>query len=59
MLVEFENDVFEDLMGCSGLDKHAFFVKIIVAIFASVSHSIVAIFLASVAYVAFFVWIVI
>ena len=59
LLKEFENEVFEDLVGCGGLDKHAIFVKIIVAIFASVSHSIAAIFLASVAYVAFFVWIVI
>ena len=59
MLVEFENDVFEDLVGCDGLAKHAIFVKIIVAIFTSVSHSIAAILLASVAYVAFFVWIVI
>ena len=59
LLVEFENEVFEDLMGCRGLAKHAIFVKIIVAVFTSVSHSIAAILLASVAYVAFFVWIVI
>ena len=59
LLIEFENEVFEDLMGCGGLAKHAIFVKIIVAIFTSVSHPIAAIFLASVAYVAFFVWIVI
>ena len=59
LLVEFENEVFEDLVDCGGLAKHAIFVKIIVAIFTSVSHSIAAILLASVAYVAFFVWIVI
>ena len=59
LLVEFENKVFEDLVGCGGLAKHAIFVKIIVAIFTSLSHSIAAIFLASVAKVAFFDWIVI
>ena len=53
LLVEFENEVFEDLVGCGGLAKHAIFVKIIVAIFTSVSHSIAAIFLASIAYLTF------
>ena len=54
----FENEVFEDLVGCGGLAKHAIFVKTIVAIFTSISHSIVVIFLASIAYVTFLVWIV-
>ena len=53
LLIEFENEVFEDLMGCGGLAKHAIFVKNIVAIFTSISHFIVAIFLASIAYVTF------
>ena len=30
LLVEFESEIFEDLMGCGGLAKHAIFVKIIV-----------------------------
>ena len=59
LLIEFENEVFEDLVGCGGLARHAIFVKTIVAIFTSVSHSIVVIFLASIAYVTFLVWIVI
>ena len=53
LLIEFENEVFEDLVGCGGLAKHAIFVKTIVAIFTSVSQSIAAIFLASIAYVTF------
>ena len=59
LLIEFENEGFEDLVDCGGLAKHAIFVKTIVAIFTSISHSIAAIFLASVAKVAFFDWIVI
>ena len=53
LLIEFENEVFEDLISCGGLAKHAIFVKTIVAIFTSISHFIVAIFLASIAYVTF------
>ena len=53
LLIEFENEVFKDLVDCGGLAKHAIFVKTIVAIFTSISNSIVVIFLASIAYVTF------
>nr|POF27359.1 hypothetical protein CFP56_14476 [Quercus suber] len=53
LLIEFENKVFEDHVDCDGLAKHAIFVKTIVTIFTFVSHSIAAIFLASIAYVTF------
>ena len=53
LLIEFENEVFEDLVGCGGLAKHAIFVKTIIAIFTSISQSIAAIFLTSIVYVTF------
>ena len=53
LLIEFENEVFENLVGCGGLAKYEIFVKTIVVVFTSASHSIVAIFLASIAYLTF------
>lgn len=54
LIIEFESEFFEELVGCSGFVKHAIFVKIIVALLTSVSLSN-ALFLASIACVGFLI----